>query len=67
MVFVPFESVPAGHHLYMMHRGVAIRQGRPLASGSAWGADMVLAKRELRSTHCAMALMSATAALRPLL
>ena len=50
------ELVPAGHYLYMMHKGVALLNCKVLGTGSAWGVDMILSKAELRSKYSAKAL-----------
>ena len=45
-IFVPKEVPPLGY-FYLIHRGVAVYEGRVLLPGSSWGHDMILTRQDL--------------------
>ena len=55
LVFAPSEVCPPGL-LYIVHRGLALFDGRLMTKGKVWGEDIILLSLHLRSKHCARAL-----------
>ena len=54
-VYAPKELCPLGF-LYIIHRGLALFEGRLLGSGKVWGEDVILTSAHLRSRHHGRAL-----------
>jgi hypothetical protein len=54
-VYAPNELCPLGS-LYIVHKGLALYEGRILGAGRVWGEDTILASAHLRSRNQAQAL-----------
>ena len=54
-VFAPHELCPL-ELLYILHRGLALYEGKLLGAGSVWGEDVILTSSHLKSSHHARAL-----------
>ena len=54
-VFAPGELLPPGY-LYIIHRGIALYDGRVLTAGRAWGTDVILSCEELKKNISARAM-----------
>jgi len=54
IVYAPTELVPPGC-LYIIHRGMAVYEGRVLTLGCVWGDDMIMQSSHLRKRYYASA------------
>jgi hypothetical protein len=54
-VFAPHEQPPVGN-LYIVHRGLAIYNGKVLSQGKVWGEDMIITNEKFRTEATAWAI-----------